>query len=119
MKVSELRIGNLVSGGIVIKIENNNVRVSDNYTEWDSICMSKGWLSGIPLTEEWLVKFGFNKQGNVFNINSYYCSFDADHPVWFGEEGCCMQHTIKENIKYVHQLQNLYFALTNEEITIK
>jgi hypothetical protein len=25
----------------------------------------------------------------------------------------------KGNIKYVHQLQNLYFALTNTELTIK
>jgi hypothetical protein len=37
--------------------------------------------------------------------------------MWFGQEGCCQKETIKENIKYVHQLQNLWFGLTGEELT--
>jgi hypothetical protein len=51
-------------------------------------------------------------------------SFDADLPMWFGqEEYCCQKETysgdnIDLDIKHVHQLQNLYFALTGEELEL-
>ena len=74
----------------------------------------------IPLTEKWLLNFGFKLQfDEYYYFDGYYVSFSADLPLWFGKEGCCQKETIKENIKYVHQLQNLYFGLTNEELTIK
>jgi len=71
----------------------------------------------IPLTEEWLLKFGFD-----FEIEYYVSVLSYD----FGEikiypysnhfmfiEGC-----LQEEIKHVHKLQNLYFALTNFELNI-
>ncbi len=67
-------------------------------------------LEPIPLTEEWLVKFGFEgwDKGdytmNLSNANFYKL------PIW---------QPLAKNIKHVHQLQNLYFALTGEELTIK
>jgi hypothetical protein len=93
----------------------------------DAECINMHWgddlddaYRPIPLTKEWLLMFGFEKQiDDYYYFYGYYASFDADSPMWFGQEGCCQKETIKENIKYVHQLQNLWFGLTGEELTIK
>lgn len=75
----------------------------------------------IPLTEEWLLKFGFEKKpmygkhNRYFFIKNklYYCQHDFYSFVYSNNS-----LEIKEP-KYVHQLQNLYFALTGEELTLK
>ena len=74
----------------------------------------------IPLTEEWLLKFGF--EVNTPNLRWM-------HPVLLSEVyktesgGLTLlqngTHLTNNPILYVHQLQNLYFALTGEELTIK
>jgi hypothetical protein len=78
----------------------------------------------VPLTEEWLLKFGFK-----FELDSYY--IDLHPSVWgflsidkqdfsFSLEKEVGDVAIPgDAIKYVHQLQNLYFALTGLELTIK
>lgn len=84
----------------------------------------------VPLTDEWLVKFGFEKGGsnrfNYIDLNvdeSFYIAVNGEEGVFNcivaldnGEEEIseCISH-----IKHVHQLQNLYFALTGEELEIK
>lgn len=85
-------------------------------------------LQPIPLTSEWLGKFGFVNHG-------YYLLFwDKDGIQIVGMDiktnnGYCWnwnssvdlnpkQHK-QIDILYVHQLQNLYFALTGKELTIK
>lgn len=104
-------------------------------------------FSGIPLTEEWLVKLGFIRYKPDFrrdevNERSYVindCFNDklSDHfriywrseskqrwvnEIW-GSKGndngsdffiYCGNYV--KSVKYVHQLQNLYFALTGEEL---
>jgi len=79
-------------------------------------------LSPIPLTEEWLLKFGF-----YFDLKTDYDGYWKKYKEGFEiriykfedyfEYGWQLGHDpIK--IKYVHQLQNLYFSLTGEELTI-
>ena len=58
----------------------------------------------IPLTEEWLVKLKMEHNESLTKGNGTY---------WFT---LITPHT---PITYVHQLQNLYHALTGEELTIK
>jgi len=68
----------------------------------------------IELTEEWLIKFGLKKK----TIKSCYWTiknFDVDLDGWFGFN----KMVAPVPLKYVHQLQNLYFALTGNELTIK
>lgn len=76
-------------------------------------------LEGIPLTEELLVKAGFENKhnGSYFELNGIgliigYAvdgSFVTGNS--FGSRHC--------HFWYLHQLQNLYFALTGTELTIK
>jgi hypothetical protein len=65
----------------------------------------------IPLTEEWLLKFGFEITDN-FQTKDRFQTHKQDGIIWF-EYGY-----IVVELNYVHQLQNLYFGLTNEELTI-
>ena len=82
-------------------------------------------VRGIPITEEWLNKFGFEKESkNHWNIinpeyttNWFYVLMKEGKyfiPYRWGKQVTGDRYMI-----YVHQLQNLYFALTGEELTIK
>lgn len=115
MKASELRINNWIKDG------NDFEQITIDHLS----CLNSGRceFEPIPLTEEWLLKFGFEyssfygnykiKAGNYSNSIKLYegewCYNNDD-----SDAGCYFVTTIK----YVHQLQNLYFALTNEELTI-
>jgi hypothetical protein len=73
----------------------------------------------IPLTEKWLLKFGFewcNEAAGYFDKDhAAYLMYPnvQFHPFCTNDKDCWI------NLQYVHQLQNLYFALTGEELTIK
>ncbi len=111
----ELRIGNLidylgptiVNAGIIQEIEKDGV---ENYA------------NPIPLTEEWLVKVGFVKSMDE-NKNEYYIELHkCIGLLQIGYSNGRMYVSINSdevelpNIKHAHQVQNLYVALTGEEL---
>jgi hypothetical protein len=125
MKVTELRIGNWIQDG------NEFEQITIDHLN----CLNSGRCEydPIPLTEEWLLKFGFIK-GNynwfrlyfnpekledsdclTYNINSKMLCLESFYD---NEKKGSIQLSSRDE-KYVHQLQNLYFALTSEELTIK
>ena len=126
----ELRIGNLVQlYRRPVDINKSNHIVTEIFIGLDScyyiiiedgfkVNINKG-IEPIPLTSEWLVKFGFNNNQYGINLDagmfyldwkgSYLVLADADRTV----------RMKMEDIKYVHQLQNLYFALTQKELKIE
>jgi len=124
MKAEELRLGNLVSNmnprhnDSILTIESigDNHEVNVFYRKY---LLSE--LEPIPLTEEWLLKFGFEFHTNANCQNFYYAKdaficIRADEDFeWFRYYNGDFYH----ELKYVHQLQNLYFALTGEELTLK
>jgi hypothetical protein len=116
MEARELRIGNYFSTG-----QNDNIaKVTPNIIE--ALCESenRSWINPIPLTEEWLLKFGFQEicEKGSFEINRESFSLTySEGKMWF----CFGQFAEQSNTvpcKHVHQLQNLYFALTGEELEI-
>jgi hypothetical protein len=71
-------------------------------------------LKPIPLTEDWLLKFGWkHKKDFYLEINGFTIMFEST-----GNILSCFLEGIGIDILYIHQLQNLYFALTNEELII-
>jgi hypothetical protein len=73
-------------------------------------------LNPIPLTEEILLKCGFVKGfDNFYRKNKSYmieiCFFDKG--ILVTNQSVCLS-----GIKHLHQLQNLYFALTCKELEI-
>jgi hypothetical protein len=104
MEENELRIGNWVLSPTQGEIQIENGWQIDEGEE----------VKPIPLTEEWLIKFGFE-----------YSDLNGDSGLWkippFQIYGKYNQfiYDYRLDVNYVHQLQNLYFALTGEELTIK
>ena len=121
MDVRELRIGNYVKhfeNGIVLTVG----RTVAFKTPTNTIRVDVDDLEPIPLTEEWLLKFGFEKESN----KSYSTGEEIVYSVYRLDE--LTYNSIQKNWWfngvlsnqpiYVHQLQNLYHALTNEELTL-
>lgn len=111
--------------GINLEIENDG-----NYPE-----LSKNWIEpyyifddifGIPLTEDILLKCGFEFYGygeNTVTFKGYrFKEFDL---LFLDDDNRSIEfmNNINEkvycNLQFLHQLQNLYFALTNQELEIK
>ncbi len=121
MKANELRIGNYINDEqtthIIVGVDNYCIK-SYWLKDVEKECLYETQLNQIkpiPLTEEWLLKFGFEKDelGWFFKENDY-CSFGL-----FFKDNEWLFYISDTKIKYVHQLQNLYFALTNNELTNK
>lgn len=143
MTANELRIGNLVDLGNriakVIEIGHLACVVVDLEETQDTL-EDYERTKPLPLTEEWLLKFGFVEKniGNklpeswyelkylsnehepmitswvsiLINIETWSCVICDEYPDEIGAN-------TKTKIEYVHHLQNLYFALTGEELTFK
>ncbi len=73
-------------------------------------------LIPIPLSEEWLIRAGFEK----YSDKEFYIYTSKENEVRFykSDSDWNLAYFITET-RYVHQLQNLYFWLTGEELTFK
>jgi len=116
MKATELRVNNL------IKIEDEIYRVQSIYITGELGVMRFGVFyyrtidhsKPIPLTEEWLIKFGFVYAEGYYVLGDINFSMDRNKKWYLSIDG----RWYGDKIEYVHQLQNLIFALTGEELTI-
>lgn len=145
----ELRIGNLIelpsfngTGENILADLNYHIFICDVNCIRDSEHYGKDWAGRpIPLTEEWLVKLGFELESTskwksgysdiartdkVYTTNMF--GFDSSETIEIDviyniEETELRRIGVRKSvgsktidIKYVHTLQNLYFALTGEEL---
>ena len=124
MEARELRIGNWVA--------RENQPEGFIIDSWSfSVCeKSPEKYKPIPLTEEWLLKLGFTECSNLIHTTFDVWVIDNYMPHFFIlklKDVFYFNLEPKNNylsswgnpINYVHQLQNLYFALTGEELTLK
>lgn len=117
MKANELRLGNRAR--IPAFTDFVEVELSiDNIKDFHQGLIE---IKPIPLTEEWLVKFGFEKR--IEGKNYHGKSSEYSHLIIYkrtpNEDYYMMAGYRTPPIQYVHQLQNLYHALTGEELEIK
>lgn len=120
MNATELRIGNLILDG-----DGNECCINTAIIQ--IIEREKGHLfKPIPLTEEWLKKLGFEIRSEDEGISKYY--YISGIPFELSEDGSSKGFDFSYfydkpyylcNVQYVHQLQNLYFALTGQDLAIK
>ena len=113
MKANELRLGNWIArGGNGEHYQTTAMTISD---------LEDGRIAptGIPITEEWLLKFGFEGKCRIeiSKAPQRWLSWSYGNDFWIENRDEETMHEI-ENIKYVHQLQNLYFCLCGEELKI-
>ncbi len=108
MKTTDLRIGNLVlSKGVPVQIEE---------IMWETVRYCFGefpidYVEPIPLTKEWLLKFGF--EFRVVYGNNFWT---LNNILIFEDKNGNFEYSVGLKIQSIHQLQNLYFALTNKEL---
>ena len=115
MNVKELRVGNLVLSGKkpkTFKIENGyNIEAAEFYLP-------------IPMTEKHLLMFKFEYYGYLFDCKLYKKGI-ISVSVLKGIFTLSLKRDAKSNyiplreFEHVHQLQNLYFALTQKELELK
>jgi hypothetical protein len=122
MNTSELRIGNIVqhktNKGVV-----NVIHVLENHIGYHNKLLSMKCIDAlasnfvpIPLDEDWLLRFGFEKY-----------KFDNGEPNQYRyksrliviRDGKFTDYGSSVILEYVHQLQNLYFALVGEELVLQ
>jgi len=133
IKANELRVGNLLilddDQKSTIKVESFFLNDGVWFIEWAKVegggsiegCDTMNEFMTIPLTPEWLERCGFSKVANglalmvlegYVEISSLFTGF----PLTFSIDGNRMP---LHHVQYVHQLQNLFFSLTGEELQIK
>ena len=114
MDSRELRIGNLLDRGDYIcefkMIEEEGLMLEP--IKYKQERFVERYIKPIPLTEEWLIKFGFE-----LNLNNNWSHWNFGLNFYkYGDFFESDQLPIFIYLQYVHQLQNLYFALTNKEL---
>lgn len=122
MKIEELRVGNMLNydtaeGDVVVtKVDWQDLKwLTDDPKGFNSV------YTPIPITADWLERLGLKLtyEGN------YYKKYDHPVNLYFGydifkkrPERVARYYGNYIKIEYVHQLQNLYFALTGEELSV-
>lgn len=122
IKTNELRIG-------------NRVRFSENHTVWEVLEINatgllvaneeeETWIEidqfePIPLTEDWLLKLGFNDgfiETELYTISVvYYDNWN----IFFNEKA--VKYAMEfyfSGFPSIHEIQNLFFIFTNQELTL-
>ena len=103
IKIQDLRIGNWY-------LNENGLS-----TQVDALFGVELMGKPIQLTEQWLLNFAFLKENaGYLNNEIYIAKIDSVfcHPIMLFD---CEDYL---EIQYIHQLQNLYHALTGEELTL-
>lgn len=115
MEITELRIGNYVKDeNEIYQIESEHFDMFDTLQTWE-----------IPITKEWMIDFGFKKE----KLSSYggqdmwagleAWSFDGEC-LFRGSPNCLhLVGYFNTQIKYIHQLQNLFYFIKNKELILK
>jgi hypothetical protein len=129
MKANELRIGSIVKSlvndedfsiveeighraslGHYVSLNNQHSGVWLEHQERDLIL-------GIPLTEEWLLNFGFYKSDNYGNDEYRLDGYSYFRGSFYISD--CDECGESVEINFVHELQNLYWCLCKKELTMK
>lgn len=125
-KASDLRIGNFLTFSNGIQ-PSKTIQVGRRFFSSAAIEPEDGdfqvapYYKPIPLTDEWLMRLGFTKEDRrvefLYRLGRYMFAIGSTISVEFdsGPGGECYE--LYTDIDTVHQLQNLHYALTGEELS--
>lgn len=124
----ELRIGNLAESptgwiGSVIELKSSFVRLYEK-DDLSAYNFGSDLIDPIPITPEWLERLGFDykEHKDILSLAiddktivlAYTNPLEIELCHFYSEETTLLKHII-----YVHQIQNLIFALTGQELNQK
>lgn len=122
MKIEDLRVGNLINYGQVYRIDKNYISASSSKGTWSNHI---DLIKPVNITEEWLFRFGFLIDYDEGDIKYYVIStnhnfgikvYDNSEYYIYHEYVNTEEYTILKEIFFIHELQNVWFSLTNEEL---
>jgi hypothetical protein len=139
MKTQEFRIGNWINSDedgqyqieeiCRLSADSKNQNLGAKYRN-GSFWTDLEHLEPIPLTDEWFIKWGFFKDGEYWSrsiVDYNYCfrwrdwaknwAFYQEYTDSSDTKDDGVKYVISFDIEFVHQLQNLWFALLHKEIT--
>ena len=136
METKNLRIGNWVKipiKGSEVIIPSFNAKVQSiglfgmigflSTPEHEGLKWSAKTIIPIRLTTEWLMELGFKKQSNTYIISLYnlkaelhFEDYGKNIVLWLKSNNSNLR---LDTVQYVHQLQNLFFTLSNKELELK
>jgi hypothetical protein len=117
IQANELRVGNLLKAWFNTNngFEQTVIEISPMVI--DEIYHGVTDYEPIPITEEWLLRFGFikdpymdyvyEKDGTEFRLLNAQCDLIINSV------------GVSVSFNSIHQLQNIYFAITGEELKMK
>jgi hypothetical protein len=122
MKLPSLRIGNFFKVQTLYATDENQFRkvteIGKKQVQVDGKWVSPDKLISIHITKQVLLDSGFKQFGWITDSSVFEC----DHfKCTLHEEGVNLFDDNLQNLKplkYLHELQNLYFDLTGEELQI-
>ena len=119
MKANEMRIGNWYDSG---HFGDYYQMTGKDIWEFEADPIDDIYYP-IPLTEEWLLKFGFkyNSDKGWLSIKTkkLFIGYNIKYEYFKITELDEQVGIIKRSIKDVHSLQNLYHSLTGEELKVR
>lgn len=134
INAKELRVGNKILNGTIVEIGNDWFKFDDGSRIWDSREMKAGTCVGLPLSEPLLLACGFKnfprpdydarKMIDLFYLRTGYVQITFHMgETWLVAEDTDSaksgQVILNKSVRSVHQLQNLFFAITGLELNYK
>jgi len=130
MKARNFRIGNIVSyDGRIFEIDSIGEEFPTlNTTEFGVGVVGWNDVEPIRLTEDWLLKMGFKAHSDSsvcrgWGIGENPMTFDFLLALtWMKKDDGTLAECFYKNgyfvIRYVHEVQNLFFAITRRELDV-
>ncbi len=117
MKATELRIGNWVNNGEQLDYVIDTSSMMDLMNE-AQVNEGLTGLKPIPLTEEWLVRFGFEIKKGAWGTSAEIRIGRVRYVLYQNGNVWSINPTdgYRVDFKYIHTVQNHYFALTGQEL---
>lgn len=115
MKTSELRIGNYFKekySGDLLRI----IRLTETGITYDSEYKDDWQAEPITLTKKIMLGIGFVRNGNEMVRRDMILTIAESNPM--NDELICLYRDGTGIIKYLHEIQNLYFELNRRELMI-
>lgn len=115
MKATNLRIGNKVD----LYGNTATIQGADFVKHYSAGNENFNRFKPIELNEEWLLSFEFTLDKSGYYVNRAFHCFVGNTKLTKGKIILATNFDKTIIIEYVHQLQNLFFALMNEELELK
>ncbi len=120
VEATELRLGNIVhppaSKAFAEVTAIRHAKIELDYAEY----FREVALEPVPLTEEWLEKFGFTKHGVGYmdDLEQLWITFEDDVPLaYLVMTDSAQPFPLLGLCEHVHTTQNIRYALCKEELT--